>query len=131
MSSSNVVFAMCYCIPYHTKNKSLVLEWPTIIEVLGFLYSYIGDPDVIHPLHLHKSQMFCAPQHPQYSAFIILLKPPRSGTRKIFFENRMLNVEETGSGIFPGTYQNNQSVKNSLLRSINQTFFFLYFMFAQ
>jgi hypothetical protein len=24
---------MCYCIPYHTLNKSLVLEWPTFIDV--------------------------------------------------------------------------------------------------
>ena len=33
MSSSKVVFAMCYCIPYHTENKSLVPEWPTFTDV--------------------------------------------------------------------------------------------------
>jgi hypothetical protein len=29
---------MCYCIPYHTENKSLVPEWPCIIEV-SYIYS--------------------------------------------------------------------------------------------
>jgi hypothetical protein len=33
MSSTNVVFTVCYYIPYHTKNKPLVLEWPTFIDV--------------------------------------------------------------------------------------------------
>jgi hypothetical protein len=32
-------------------------------------------------------------QHPQYLVHIILLKPPRIGARKIFFENRMLVVD--------------------------------------
>ncbi len=41
MSSSNVVFAMYYCIPYDTENKTLVPEWPCIIEV-----SYIYPPTV-------------------------------------------------------------------------------------
>jgi hypothetical protein len=40
MSSSNVVFAMCYCIPYHTENKPLVPELPTFTDVYSFTVSY-------------------------------------------------------------------------------------------
>jgi hypothetical protein len=31
---------MCYCRPYHTLNKSLVLEWPTFIDVYSFTVTY-------------------------------------------------------------------------------------------
>jgi hypothetical protein len=39
---SKVVFAFaCYSCPYHTKiYKSLVPEWPTIIDVRSFTVSY-------------------------------------------------------------------------------------------
>ncbi len=40
MSSSKVVFAMCYCIPYHTENKLLVLEWPTFTDVCSLTVPY-------------------------------------------------------------------------------------------
>jgi hypothetical protein len=31
---------MCYCIPYHTKNKLLVLEWPTFTDVYSYTVTY-------------------------------------------------------------------------------------------
>jgi hypothetical protein len=74
MSSSKVVFAMCYCIPYHTENKSLVLEWPCIIEVSYIYPPTTGNPDV------EKSRSHA----PRYDTYVPIVNS-HSKTVLVFF----------------------------------------------
>ena len=51
MSSTKVVFTVRYCTPYDRENKTLVLEWPTFIDVYSFsshLQLVIPTFEVIH-----------------------------------------------------------------------------------
>ncbi len=45
-SSPNVVFTVDNVKPYHTANKTLVPEWPCIIEVSYIYPPTTGNPDV-------------------------------------------------------------------------------------
>jgi hypothetical protein len=65
-SSPNVVFAVDNVKPYHTENKTLVLEWPTFTDVYSFTDAYSG----VISKALFCSRMFLDHPDPDPSLFV-------------------------------------------------------------